>query len=252
MSSRDEVRARVRACAEWLAQGWTARKIEEHATKGGAEWTGHGGAPISAAQVRVYIGRAQAELDELALPGRRAWLRRIVAHAETVYGSAMEGQDYRSAVTALKLLVTLTGAGQAAEEEQAPSVWDRLAGMLVRVEDLDLQQFELPAAPTRDPAAEAMAELKARRLVRLLEQADNSTAGFRAKGPPPNDEVGGRLWVSTINREALWQRLTFPGVTPEKRADAVYRHGGTAGMLSPQAELAELLQQVRQLAGLAR
>lgn len=198
----------------------------------------------------MYVARAQAEIDELALPGRKAWLRRIVAHAETVYRKALASEDYRSAMTALKLLVTLTGASQAADEEQAPCIWEKLGAALVRVEDLDLNQFEAPPPPVRDPAADALAEIKARRLMRLLEQADDSTAGFRAKGPPPDDEVAGRLWVTRINREALRQRVTFPGVTPEKRADAVYRHGGTAGILSQQAELAELLQQIRGLAGL--
>lgn len=250
MSKADEVRARVRACSEWIAQGWTHRQIEEHATSGKAAWTGRGNGPISLSQVQTYIARAQAEIDELALPHRRAWLRRIVARAETVYRKALQADDYREAVAVLKLLVTLTGAKQAAEEEQEPSPWEKLAAMLVRVDDLDLGQFAAPAAPAHDPAVDSLAELKARRLIYLLEQADDGTAAFRALGPPPKEEIAGRLWVTGVNRESLWQRLISPGVTPEKRAEAVYRHGGTAGMLSPQAELAELLQRIRGLAGL--
>jgi len=77
--------------------------------------------------------------------------------------------------------------------------------------------------------------------------ADESSARYRALGPPPKGEAERRQWEAALNAEALFQRATFPGIAPEKRFEGITRGVGTAGMISDKAKLGEIVEEMERM-----
>ena len=201
-------------------------------------------------QLRRYLRAAEQLLEETPLPDRHRQRRRALAQLDVITTQAKASQDFRSLGVLLGLQARLSGALVAAEEAAAPSVWSRLRALIVRLDDLNLGALEENAKAKLDLSREGWqrAELRAARLLRLLSAADDLAAEFRTLGPPPPDEAQRRQWVARANAKALYLRLTMPGVSPAARAEAAYRHGGTAGMLSSNTEIADLAEELRKLA----
>lgn len=234
-----DVDRRVRELAEKLEEGWTDAEVLGWAR---SKWK------VGVQQVRRYLRQAEEFLARTALPDRHQARRRALVQIDALIAQAKAKDDMRALGPLVALSVRLSGAQVAAEEATQPSVWDRLRALLARLDDLNLTTLDAAVPTDRSPAARELAELRAARLCRLLLKADDLAAEFRALGEPPAEEVERRQWVARANAKALYLRLTMPGVPPAARAEAAYRHGGTAGILSSNTELADLAAELRRLA----
>lgn len=209
----------------------------KHCAHGRPRLVAPNGEPYSLRAVQLWLRIVKQRLAERLAADREENRALAVARFDAAFAMAQEQGEVRDVIQAAARRAELDGSHLAAEEAQRPRLYDRVRALMVTVEDYEAPVLapETPPAPVpREVARHQLA-----RLERLLLQADEGAARYRALGEPPADEAQRLTWRRNVLDETIVQTVTSPTVAPEKKRDLIVKAAGTAAMITEGADLAE-------------
>lgn len=210
---------------------------------GPPRWPGKDPAkPISLRMIEYYLAAMHRRMRVRLAEGREQHRAEAAARLRDIVRRALGSGALREALVAQRLLAELDGSFVAAEEAAQPTLYQRVLSLMASVVDYEPPA---PGAAPPPPIPPERARFELLRLEHLLSQADDSAARFRVLGDPAGrSEIERREFRRNLLDEAAWQAATAPGLSPERRRDAIGRLAGAAALVTEDAEIAELADRV--------